>query len=646
MQGTFLVMLVLLIPAVMAPLMLLVRQGTARKLLVSVAACAMIVFAVFLGADVLRNGTLVITASDYRWVSPVVTVIDYLIILVIFYYGVELREWKVIVPTVLQAVAVVYIDFIRRPVEAEKLVVLDNLSLVLVLIVSIMGPLIAVFALGYMPRHEAHMKGVSRQPVFFAVIFLFLFAMNAMVIADNMMHFYAFFEITTLCSFLLIGYDDTKAARASARRALWLNSVGGLFLAAGIILITAVFNRLSVSELIAHGLTAGVLTAGVMFLCCAGFVKSAQIPFQSWLLGAMVAPTPVSALLHSSTMVKAGVYLIVRLSPLFGGKLPGHAIAAAGAFTFVATAALAISQSNGKRVLAYSTISNLGLIIACAGIGGPVATSAAILLILFHAVSKGLMFLCVGTVELGIGSRDIEDMFGIYSKMPYTTVIMTIGIISMVLPPFGVLITKWLALEAAVSFPLALFLIVLGSAFTIAFWVKWLGAVLTVYKKGKPHIENLPASIKIALGTICTFVIALTALISPINNGIVMPAVKSLLGESAAVVGTTGGVAVRSSSGTVGGFGGVLLLLGVLLAGLTLVRLVTYAHKPRMVSPYACGENLAGDSEGGKFTAPGEKVTSIRMHNYYLSGIFNESRLTAVSGFISVLLILIMFGVS
>ena len=645
MQGTILVMLILLIPAVMAPLMLLVRQSTARKFLVSLAAFAMIVVAALLGVDVLRNGTLVITASDYRWVSPAVTILDYLIILVIFYYGVELREWKIIVPTVLQAAAVVYIDFIRRPLEAEKIVVLDNLSLVLTLIVSIMGPLIAVFALGYMQRHDAHRKGESHQPVFFAVIFLFLFAMNAMVISDNLMYFYAFFEITTLCSFLLIGYDDTKDARASARRALWLNSVGGLFLAAGIILITAVFNQLSFSELLAHGLTAGVLTAGVMFLCCAGFVKSAQVPFQSWLLGAMVAPTPVSALLHSSTMVKAGVYLIVRLSPLFGGRLPGHAIAAAGAFTFVATAALAIGQSNGKRVLAYSTISNLGLIIACAGIGGPVATSAAILLILFHAVSKGLMFLCVGTVELGIGSRDIEDMFGIYSKMPYTTVIMTIGIISMVLPPFGVLITKWLALEAAVSFPVALFLIVLGSAFTIAFWIKWLGAVLTVYKNEKPHVEDLPGSIKFALGAICAMVIALTALISPINNGIVMPAVKSMLGQSADVVGTTGGVAVRSASGMVGGFGGVLLLLGVMLAGLVAVRLITAAHKPRMVAPYACGETLA-HSEGGEFTGPGDKAAPIRMHNYYLSGLFNESRLTAVSGFISVLLILIMFGVS
>jgi ech hydrogenase subunit A len=297
--------------------------------------------------------------------------------------------------------------------------------------------------------------------------------MNAICIGDNLMKLYAFWEITTLCSFLLIGYDRNKEANISANRALWLNSVGGLFFAGGILLITLVTNSFSISGLISHGMTSGLLTAGVMLICCAGFVKSAQLPFQSWLLGAMVAPTPVSALLHSSTMVKAGVYVIIRLSPLFAGKLPGHMVALVGAFTFMTASALAISQSNGKRVLAYSTIANLGLIIACAGLGGSLALSAAILLVIYHAFSKGLMFLCVGTVELGVGSRNIEDMFGIYSKMPYTTVIMVIGMISMVLPPFGVLITKWLAIEASVTFPPVMLLIVLGSAFTIAFWVKW-----------------------------------------------------------------------------------------------------------------------------------------------------------------------------
>ncbi|HEX3026396.1 MAG TPA: proton-conducting transporter membrane subunit, partial [Clostridia bacterium] len=371
----------------------------------SVVSVALIAAAVALGVDVLKNGPILLKTEEFSWVGGVVTLIDAVTLIAILYFGIRMREWKVIVPSVLQAAAVVYLEVIKRPREPELLVNLDNLSLVMVLIASVIGPLVAIFALGYMERHEAHHKGKSRQHIFFSVIFLFLTAMNVISISDNFMHLYAFWEITTLCSFLLIGYDKNRKSFLSAKRALWLNSVGGLFFVAGIIFIVNMSGSLSISDLVSGGAVSGYLAAGVLLICCAGFVKSAQLPFQPWLLGAMVAPTPVSALLHSSTMVKAGVYIIVRLSPVFGGHMTGYLVAVVGAFTFMAASALAIGQSNGKRVLAYSTIANLGLIIACAGLGGAEALSAAIFLMIYHAVSKGLMFLCVGTVELGIGSR-------------------------------------------------------------------------------------------------------------------------------------------------------------------------------------------------------------------------------------------------
>ncbi len=184
------------------------------------------------------------------------------------------------------------------------------------------------------------------------------------------------------------------------------------------------------------------MLVGKGLICFAGFTKAAQVPFQSWLLGAMVAPTPVSALLHSSTMVKAGVYVVLRMAPAYAGSFVSDGVALCGAFTFLACAALAIGQSNGKKILAYSTISNLGLIIACAGINTPAATAAAIFLIIFHAVSKALLFLCVGTIEQRIGSRDIEDMRGLAARMPQTAWITITGILTMLLPPFGVLMAS------------------------------------------------------------------------------------------------------------------------------------------------------------------------------------------------------------
>lgn len=646
MQGAILVLLLLLIPAVTSFAVLFMKGHALRKGVVSVAACAMIAAAVSLGIYVFTHGTLTIASDAAGWAGPVMTVIDAAALFATLYFGIKLKEWKILVPAVAQIGAVFYLEVIKRTPEPQYLFNVDSLSLVMTLIVSIIGPIVAIFAIGYMAKHEEHQKlKATRQHLFFAAIFLFLFAMNGICMTDNIMHLYAFWEITTLCSFLLIGHDRKRDSYNSAKRALWLNAFGGLFFAVGLIFIVNTAGTYSISQLISSGSsTTALLTIGIMFICCAGFVKSAQLPFQSWLLGAMVAPTPVSALLHSSTMVKAGVYVIVRFSPMFAGKISGTMVAMVGAFTFVVGAALAISQSNGKRVLAYSTISNLGLIICCAGIGGPVGLSAAILLIIYHAVSKGLLFLCMGTVELKIGSRQIEDMFGIYSKMPYTTSIMVIGMLSMMLPPFGVLMTKWLAIEASVNIPPVMILLVLGSAFTVAFWVKWLGAVTTVYKHTKPKIEDIPVSIKIALGVIAVLIPVLTAVMPLINNNVVQPAVMQLLRIRPALYGTTGGIYVVAGNGIAGGFGGILLLLAVLIAALIIFFVNGAVNKPRIVAPYACG--MLSDEKGRDFYGPQDKVERVKIHNYYLNGIFGEKRLAPVASVISVLIILIMFGVS
>ena len=155
-------------------------------------------------------------------------------------------------------------------------------------------------------------------------------------------------------------------------------------------------------------------------LSLAGITKAAQMPFHTWLLGAMVAPTPTSALLHSSTMVKAGVFMLIKCAPIYAVSFaPSILVILVGGITFLLCSMMAISQSNGKRVLAYSTVANLGLITACAGVGTAEAIWAAILLVIFHAVAKSLLFLCVGTAEHHIGSRDIEDMDLLFERIPH-----------------------------------------------------------------------------------------------------------------------------------------------------------------------------------------------------------------------------------
>ena len=241
-------------------------------------------------------------------------------------------------------------------------------------------------------------------------------------------------------------------------------------------------------------------------------------------------------------MVKAGVYLIVRMAPGFDGTWLSQAVALVGAFTFVAAAALAIGQSNAKRVLAYSTISNLGLIIACAGINTPLAISAAILLILFHAVSKGLLFMAVGAIEQNIGSRDIEDMEGLLRRLPIITIVTLVGVLSMLLPPFGVLVAKWAAMEAAAQSPLVMVLIAAGSALTVVFWTKWMGRLVSSPPSDtSPKAEALSPYYGIPLIGLATVAVVLTALVGWVMDSFIQPAVAAEYAATKGLVATSSG---------------------------------------------------------------------------------------------------------
>src|SRR5699024_5906735 len=199
---------------------------------------------------------------------------------------------------------------------------------------------------------------------FFSMLFLFLAAMFWLVLSENLFWLYFFWEITRVVSFLLIGYSRSEDAVNNSFRALWMNLLGGFGFAVAIAYAAVNGGTVQLTEVVASG-----AAIPVVLLAFAALTKSAQMPFSSWLLGAMVAPTPSSALLHSATMVKAGVYLLIRLAPALAGTLSGVMVSFIGGFTFIVCSMMAIAQNDGKKVLAFSTISNLGLIVACAGIG-------------------------------------------------------------------------------------------------------------------------------------------------------------------------------------------------------------------------------------------------------------------------------------
>ena len=482
------------------------------------------------------TGKVEVAGSSFALLENIVLILEVLIILFVFYVSAKHKSWPTLALIAIQTVIAAYSYLTIAKVESVSFNI-DQFSQVMILIVNIIGTAIILFATGYMDHYEKH-RHLNRQKTFYFTMSFFLAAMNGLVMVDTLGWLFLFWEITTLCSFVLIAYNQDEESINNGFRALALNLIGGITFSLAIILLSTKFD---ISNLSAVGTssTAAAVALPVVLLCIAGFAKSAQMPFQSWLLGAMVAPTPVSALLHSSTMVNAGVFLIVKLVPAFANTPLGIAIAIYGSFTFVMCSALALSQRNAKRVLAYSTIANLGLIIASAGIGTPLAVAAAIMLILFHAISKALLFLCTGEIEHTIGSRDIEDMSGLIKKAPLLTMLISLGMISMLLPPFGVLLTKWVSMEVASSNPIVSIFLILGSALTTVYYVKWLGTILSS-SMDKNAVHHLKPETYFPLSFLGLFIVVTSILVFTIYDYFIKPQVATLLNIVPTVSGQGG----------------------------------------------------------------------------------------------------------
>ena len=568
--------------------------------------------------------------------DAIVAAADFALLGLMLVYAVLYRSAIVAVLVVLQAGPLAFFESQMLDHHAEvPAFAIDNLALVMVLIVSLIGSIIVAFAVPYMQEHEGHLKLTrTRQPRFFFFMVLFLGAMNGLVLSNNLLWLYFFFEITTFCSFMLIGHDGTPLARTNAVRALWMNSAGGVAFVVGIFGVYGVLGTVDLQKILAHP-AGGMLLVPVAALCFAGFTKAAQIPCQSWLLGAMVAPTPVSALLHSSTMVKAGVYLVVRLAPTFAGTFMSTAIATCGAFTFVAAAAMAVGQSNGKKILAYSTISNLGLIIACAGLATPGSLSAAVYLMVFHAVSKGLLFLAVGTIEQGIGSRDIEDMWGLYVRMPRTTLVAVIGILTMMAPPFGVLLSKWVAIEAASRTPVIVALIAIGSALSVVVYTRWAGMMLRVPSDlGRPAPEVLAPLTKVALYSLAAVALLLPAAVPTMYSRVLAPLFNP--GDQPMNIGVA---AVHDRAFALYGLYGAFVV-GLLLAFV----LARPSGRVRFTPPYMSG--VPADRLATAFVGPMNAPVTVISSNYYVSALFGEERLTVWvnAGAVALLALVVVAG--
>ncbi|MDD5224447.1 MAG: proton-conducting transporter membrane subunit [bacterium] len=638
-MGEWLLILLILVPVAFGLLAWAAPGDRSRSWAVTVGALATIALSLVFAVTA-KTGESWISLKDLlgggtEWLA---FGLELLIAIVVAVIAVRIRSRLILALALVQiglAVAEEWFSLRAAPALPGADFRIDSLAIVMVSIVSIIGSIIAIYALGYMKHHQAHAPATAQgSGRFFFVLVGFLGMMNGLVLADNLRWLIIFWEATTLCSFALIGHDGTLESRKNARLALLINSFGGAAMMLGSLLA---LSGAGVEHL--SGITAANRALiPLAFLALAAFTKSAQLPFQSWLLGAMVAPTPVSALLHSATMVKAGVYLILRLAPGFTGSRVMFAIALAGAFSFAAAAALAVGQSNAKKVLAYSTISNLGLIIACAGINTPLAYATAMMLLLFHAIVKALLFLCVGTIEQKIGSRDIEDMGVVMFELPVTTLMALVGMASMLTPPFGMLVCKWMAIESAIASPLILLFLILGSALTLFFWAKWLGRIQTVSYHATLTREKLPLSI-LSAEYILGGGVVLTAIMG-------IPLFQILFAPLA--VQTYQGIGIPAEQlsilDSVGGLDICLIMLFIALAAVANMLTGRYFKPERVRLPFLSGENVVTDARTFRFRGLKDEPDEAWTTALYLDTVFTEAKITQWTNWLAILVLLTMFA--
>jgi len=373
---------------------------------------------------------------------------------------------------------------------------IDGLSLFFALLISGFGTLITLYASGYLSKHPQ----LGR---FYMYLLLFMISMLGVVLSGNLISLFVFWELTSLSSYFLISFDhENTSSRAAALQAMLVTAGGGLVMLAGFILlglVTGTFDILAIlsSSVVDHHYYPFI----VVLILVGAFTKSAQFPFHFWLPNAMAAPTPVSAYLHSATMVKAGVFLVARLTPALSGTLLWQMLlVTTGCITMLLGAVMAMRYTDLKKILAYTTISALGTLFVMLGLGSAYALQAAIIFILAHALYKGALFMVAGNLDHQTGSRDVEALSGMRRLMPITAAAAILACLSMsgVIPFLG-FIGKELVYEAALHATMYNIILIiaviganaLGTAIAISIGYR---IFFGKYKSPQLQVKEAPAS--------------------------------------------------------------------------------------------------------------------------------------------------------
>jgi multicomponent Na+:H+ antiporter subunit A len=413
----------------------------------------------------------------------------------------------------------------------------DGLGLLFALLITGVGVFVGFYA-------RAYLRGHPHAGRFFAFLAAFQASMLGLVLADDIITLFVFWELTTVTSFFLIGFDhEHEDVRRKAWQALLVTGIGGLALLAGLLLLAAAGGSTALSALIGAGsvIRADPAYGAILALVVVGcFTKSAQFPFHFWLPNAMAAPTPVSAYLHSATMVKAGIYLLARLHPALSGTAAWTwTLTLAGAVTAVWAAVVALRQTDLKLALAYTTVTALGTLTMFLGAEAHVAIAAAVTFVVVHALYKSALFLVIGNIDHGAGTRDAERLRGLARAMPVTALAAAVAALSMAgFPPFLGFIGKELKYEGALAVASEPVLVTAAAVAANALMVAIAGIVAVRPFCGRPSAGSAPhppqeAPVAMWVGPVALAALGLVAGLAPgfVSTWLIQPAVAAILGR-------------------------------------------------------------------------------------------------------------------
>ncbi len=431
--------------------------------------------------------TEIIELNFNHLVHLVFLVLDFILLGYFVYQGVKYKDKLISLFAIVQiALFIVFLQFSSTILSND--IVVDRISRVMLLVINIIGGVIIFYSLKYIQSEEFK---ACKKNLFISILFFFIGVMNLIVTTNNIEIFFLAFEFTTLCSYILIRFRNDELSIQNARRALWMNQIGGIAILLSLLSGIYYYDTIYFDTLIQN--INGLFLLPISLLVLAAFVKGASIPFDKWLLGAMVAPTPVSAILHSATMVKIAPYLILKIAPAFSPTI-SLAVMIFGTFVFMTASLLALGKDFFKEILGLSTIALLALMMSIAALGTPEAINICLILIVFHAISKALLFLQAGVLEKVYHLKYLQDIDYLVSRSKLIVFFIVIGFASLTLPPFGAFIGKFASIELIASlintnifYILPLVFILIGSVFLTLLYFKVLTKLIAqdnkVYEK-------------------------------------------------------------------------------------------------------------------------------------------------------------------